>query len=83
MIAAAQLRAARALLGWSQGRLAEAAGLSLPTIKRMEGEKGPGRSAAENVAAVQRTIEAAGVEFTPDGGVRPTAGGGERGEGRR
>ncbi|OHB29403.1 MAG: hypothetical protein A2790_21265 [Phenylobacterium sp. RIFCSPHIGHO2_01_FULL_69_31] len=63
MLTAAQIRAARALLGWSQPALAAASGLSLPTIVRMEGRQGPGRSAAANVDAVQRALEAAGVAF--------------------
>ncbi len=67
MLMAAQLRAARGLLNWSQTRLAEAAGLSLPTIKRMEGVQGPGRSAAQNVEAIQSALEAAGVAFTNGG----------------
>jgi len=65
MLTAAQIRAARALLGWSQPTLATAAGLSLPTIVRMEGQQGPGRSAAVNVDAVQRALEKGGVEFIP------------------
>jgi transcriptional regulator with XRE-family HTH domain len=63
MLTAAQIRAARALLGWSQPALATASGLSLPTIVRMEGRQGPGRSAAANVDAVERALEAAGVVF--------------------
>ena len=63
MLTATQIRAARALLGWSQPALAAASGLSLPTIVRMEGQQGPGRSAAANVAAVQRALENAGVVF--------------------
>ena len=65
MLTAAQIRAARALLGWSQPALTTAAGLSLPTIVRMEGRQGPGRSAAANVDAVQRALEKGGVEFIP------------------
>ena len=65
MLTSAQIRAARALLGWSQPALAKAASLSLPTIVRMEGQQGPGRSAAANVDAVQRALEAAGVVFIP------------------
>lgn len=63
MLTAAQIKAARALLGWSQPRLASASGLSLPTIVRMEGQQGPGRSAAANVDAVQRALENAGIIF--------------------
>jgi len=71
MITASQLRAARGLLEWSQSQLAEAAGLSLPTIKRMESDKGPGKSSAENVDAIQRALETAGVIFIPSNGEGP------------
>ncbi|MNS48912.1 hypothetical protein D3C72_814980 [compost metagenome] len=63
MLAATQIKAARALLGWSQPTLATASGLSLPTIVRMESQLGPGRSSASNVEAVQRALEDAGVIF--------------------
>ena len=69
MIEAEQVRAARALLGWSQGDLVERSGLSLTTIRRMEdADVGPGRSSAENVATVQRVLEAAGVQFIAENG---------------
>ena len=71
MVNAAQMRAARGLVGWSQTRLAKASGLALSTIKRMEGERGPMRSSAENVVKVQQALEDAGVIFTDrneDGG---------------
>jgi transcriptional regulator with XRE-family HTH domain len=58
-----QFRAARGLLGWSQTDLAKAAGLSLPTIKRFETAAGA-RVSADAIAAMQKAIEAAGVEFT-------------------
>ena len=67
MLTAAQIRAARALVDWSQPRLAEAAGLSLPTIRRMEGEPGPGRSAAANVESVRTALEREGVIFLESG----------------
>jgi predicted transcriptional regulator len=67
MLTAAQIRAARALLGWSQPTLAAAAGVSLPTIVRMEGQQGPGRSSAANVHAVQKALEDAGIVFIPPG----------------
>lgn len=67
MVTAAQIRAARALVGWSGDQLAAAAGVSLQTIRRMESDLGPGRSSAANVAAVQRALEGAGVVFVaPD-----------------
>jgi len=63
MLTAAQVRAARALLDWSQKVLAEKSKLSVPTIKRMEGALGPERSTEANVEAVRRALESAGVIF--------------------
>lgn len=63
MLTAAQIRAARALLDWSQKQLAEKSKLSVPTIKRMEGAMGPERSTDANVDAVKRALENAGVIF--------------------
>lgn len=63
MVTAAQIRAARALVGWNGAELAKQAGVSLQTIRRMESDLGPGRSSAANVAAVQRALESAGVVF--------------------
>ena len=69
MIEASQIRAARALLEWSQGDLVEKSALSLTTIRRMEDAKiGPGRSSADNVAVVKKVLEAAGIEFIPENG---------------
>ncbi len=63
-----QIRAARALLNWSQTTLVERTGLSLTTIRRMEDDKiGPERSAAGNVATVSKTLVDAGVLFLDDG----------------
>jgi len=65
---ASQIRAARALLNWSQTKLVEQTGLSLTTIRRMEDEKiGPERSASGNVATVTKALEAAGVAFLHEG----------------
>ncbi len=63
MIISEQFRAARGLVGWSQSALAKASGLALSTIKRMEGDRGPLRSSAENVLKVQQALENAGVAF--------------------
>jgi transcriptional regulator with XRE-family HTH domain len=62
-----QLRAARALLGWSQTELALKAGLSVPTIKRLEAGFGPHVS-DEARTRVQKTIETAGVKFIAENG---------------
>lgn len=63
MLTAAQIRAGRALVDWTGARLAAEAKLALQTIRRMEGAIGPGRSSAENVEAVRRALEGAGVIF--------------------
>jgi transcriptional regulator with XRE-family HTH domain len=57
-----QIRAARGLLGWSQTELASRAGLSVPTVKRLEGGFGPKVSDAA-CAKLQKALEAAGIKF--------------------
>jgi predicted transcriptional regulator len=58
-----QIKAARALLAWSQEELAAAAGVSLPTIKRLEAKDGPlgGRDATGT--RIQAALQTAGVQF--------------------
>ena len=63
MITTEQIRGARAMLRWSAKQLSERSGVSLPTVQRMEGERGPLRSSAGNVLKVQRALEDAGVIF--------------------
>ena len=63
MITAAQLRAARALLGMDQRHLAEAAGLSLPTIQRMEASDGLIRGNVDSLVKLIEALEKAGVEL--------------------
>jgi transcriptional regulator with XRE-family HTH domain len=65
-----QLRAARGLLGWSQSDLAQRAGLSLPTVKRVESGTGP-RVSDEAQTKLQRALESAGVEFIDENGGGP------------
>lgn len=64
-----QLAAARTLAGLTQSEVALAARISVPTMKRMEGSEGPASGMANNVDAVVRALEAAGVEFL-EGGVK-------------
>jgi transcriptional regulator with XRE-family HTH domain len=61
-ITAAQLKAARQLLGWSQTQLAAEARVSPTTVSHCE--SGRHRASPRIVSAIQRTLEAAGVEFT-------------------
>ena len=68
MITPAQCRAARALLNLTQPQLVESSGVSIGTIAHFEREQ---RSLMRaNMDAIQRALEAAGVEFMDDDGVR-------------
>ncbi len=58
-----QIKAARALLGWSQSDLAAASGLSTPTIKRIEATGGDLGGRPDTAARVVATLEKAGAEF--------------------
>ncbi|MBO6724294.1 MAG: helix-turn-helix transcriptional regulator [Rhizobiaceae bacterium] len=69
MIDAGQIRAARGFLCWSQSDLADKAGLSVQTVKRME-TKGTGSSTVDNVARIQSALESAGCTFLRDDGVQ-------------
>ena len=61
MITAAQLRAARALLGIDQRQLAEKSGLSLPTIQRMEASDGVIRGNVDSLMKLVGALDAAGI----------------------
>jgi len=63
MITSAQIRAARALLGLDQKMLAEKAGLSLPTIQRMEASDGQVRGVVDSLVKVIQALESAGIEL--------------------
>jgi transcriptional regulator with XRE-family HTH domain len=63
MIIAAQIRAARAMLGIDQRQLAEMAGVSLPTIQRMEAAPGEVRGTVDKLMKLIRALEAAGIEI--------------------
>ena len=74
MMTAAQLRAARALLGLDQKSLAEMAGVSVPTIQRMEASEGNVRGVVESLTRVVDALNEAGVELIGEGA--SSAGGG-------
>jgi transcriptional regulator with XRE-family HTH domain len=63
VITSAQLRAARALLGIDQRRLAELSGLSVPTIQRMEASEGTIRGNVDSLMKLIGALDAAGIEL--------------------
>ena len=69
MITAAQLRAARALIGWKQAQLAEASGVSEISIKNIE--RGATDPRASTVIKLRNALGRAGVTFIADGDNHP------------
>jgi transcriptional regulator with XRE-family HTH domain len=67
MITAAQMRAARALLGIDQKELAKLSGVSLPTIQRMETSAGNVRGVVDTLTKVVEALDRAGVELIGPG----------------
>jgi transcriptional regulator with XRE-family HTH domain len=63
MITAGQLKASRALLGIDQRQLAESAGLSLPTIQRMEASHGVIRGNVDSLMKLVAALDALGIEL--------------------
>lgn len=78
MITAAQMRAARALLGLDQRQLAELSGVSLPTIQRMEASDGNVRGVIDTLVKVVEALDRAGVELIGENAVSPSGGRGVR-----
>jgi DNA-binding XRE family transcriptional regulator len=60
----AKMRAARAMLGWTQADLAEAAGVATITIRIIEKGHKPSR---KTVDAIEMAFERAGVRMTETG----------------
>ena len=78
MITSAQLRAARALLGIDQRALAEQAGLSVPTIQRMEASPDVIRANVDSLMKVIGALDRAGLELISPGSESPGGGRGVR-----
>ncbi len=78
VITAAQLRAARALLGIDQRTLAELSGLSVPTIQRMEASEALIRGNVDSLMKLVAALDAAGIELISEGAVSPFGGRGVR-----
>ena len=67
-ITISQIKAARALLGWTQDLLAEAANMSKPALANIE--RGMASPRQSTLSAIQKALESAGIEFTNGPGVR-------------
>jgi predicted transcriptional regulator len=78
MLTPPQLRAARALLGIDQRTLADLAGVSLPTIQRMEASDGYVRGVVDTLIKVVAALEREGVELIAEDAVSASGGRGVR-----
>lgn len=78
MITAAQLRAARALLGIDQRQLADIAGLSVPTIQRMEASEGVIRGNVDSLMKLISALDNAGIALIGEGAASTEGGRGIR-----
>ena len=78
MLSSAQMKAARALLEWDQRKLAKAAGVSVPTIQRMEGSEQNVRANVDTLMKVLEALERGGVEIIAAGAVSASGGRGVR-----
>ena len=78
MITAGQVKASRALLGIDQRKLAKVAGLSLPTIQRMEASGGVIRGNVDSLMKLIAALDALGIELMSDNSVSSGGGRGVR-----
>ena len=78
MITAGQLRAARALLGIDQRTLAQRAGVSVPTVQRMEASHGNVRGIVETLTKIVTALDASGIELIGENAASPSGGRGVR-----
>src|SRR5436305_3868871 len=78
MLTAAQLRAARVLLGIDQRQLAELSGLSAPTIQRMEASETMVRGNVDSLVKLIAVFDAAGIEMIDEGAASHSQGRGVR-----
>jgi transcriptional regulator with XRE-family HTH domain len=78
MITSGQMRAARALLGIDQRKLADLSGLSLPTIQRMEASEGTIRGNVDSLMKLVAALDGAGIELISEGAISSSGGRGVR-----
>ncbi len=72
------MKAARALLRWDQRQLAESAGVSLPTVQRMEASDGTVRANVDTLVKVIDALKNAGIELLAEGASSTSGGRGVR-----
>jgi transcriptional regulator with XRE-family HTH domain len=66
-----QVKAARALLGWSQEQLAAYSGVSVPTIKRLEAQDGTLGGRIDTGEKIEMALKKAGIDFIAENGGGP------------
>lgn len=66
-----QVKAARELIGWKQTDLADASGLSIVTVRRLEAQTGELGGRADTAAKIVAALEKAGVIFVEENGEGP------------
>ena len=66
MISICQIRAARALLGWSANTLSKESGVGVATIRRYEIQEGLPQGNFQKVIKIKNALESQGIEFTGD-----------------
>ena len=71
MITTRQIKAARALLAWSQADLAERSGVSEPTVARLEAVDGELGGREHTAHRIRVALEQAGIEFIDENGGGP------------
>jgi len=71
VISSSQIRAARALLGWSGNDLANKSGVGITTLRRYELQDGIPSANTNVLMSIKTTFEASGIEFTGDPLVNP------------
>jgi predicted transcriptional regulator len=71
LITIRQVKAARALLGWSQSDLANHSGISEPTIARLESADGELGGRGETVRKIRSALDAAGIDLIEENGGGP------------
>jgi transcriptional regulator with XRE-family HTH domain len=70
-VSVAQIKAARALLGWSQEKLAATSGVSIPTVKRLEAADGALGGRPETGEKLRTALENGGIVFLDENGGGP------------